>query len=229
MNNKSAEVLQGIVKSVNPLKIQIVNDEKLVIGPNITYVPRHLTDYKTTVDIVQGKGSVTGQTQADGHHTHYYKGVTDNADFSSSHSHNYDGETHWTEHSHYLDKLNIYGATMTVYNALKAGERVHVLSLNSGEWYYVLDRIDEIDIAEALKPATQNKDAGAEGTLLGRAIQASIAEGVCESCGNLAKVNKASLACLAHDKFIMPGYLPYHGNCKCKDWTKRKENENAEN
>lgn len=47
MIKDDVEVLQGIVKSVNPLKIQIEGDEKLTIGENITYIPRHLTDYKT--------------------------------------------------------------------------------------------------------------------------------------------------------------------------------------
>ena len=57
------QVLQGIVKSASPLKIQIVNDEKLVIGPNITYVPRHLTNYTTTCSLSkETKGSVNGPT-----------------------------------------------------------------------------------------------------------------------------------------------------------------------
>ena len=51
MAGDGVEVLQGIVKSVGPLKIQIVNDEKLTIGPNITYIPRHLTDYSTEVTV----------------------------------------------------------------------------------------------------------------------------------------------------------------------------------
>lgn len=58
---KDIQVLQGIVKSANPLKIQIVNDEKLTIGPNITYIPRHLTDYTTTCTLAKGdRGSVYG-------------------------------------------------------------------------------------------------------------------------------------------------------------------------
>ena len=58
---EGVEVLQGVVKSASPLKIQIVNDEKLVIGQNITYVPRHLTDYTTTCSLAKGeKGSVYG-------------------------------------------------------------------------------------------------------------------------------------------------------------------------
>ncbi len=60
--NKEVEVLQGIVKSEKPLKIQIVNDEKLLIGPNITYIPRHLTDYKTTCTISKGDGNLNGPT-----------------------------------------------------------------------------------------------------------------------------------------------------------------------
>ena len=59
------QVLQGIVKSASPLKIQIVNDEKLVIGPNITYVPRHLTNYTTTCSLSKGtKGSVNGDRKS---------------------------------------------------------------------------------------------------------------------------------------------------------------------
>ena len=51
MVGNGAEVLQGIVKSTSPLKIQIVNDEKLIIGQNITIVPWHLTDYSTEVTV----------------------------------------------------------------------------------------------------------------------------------------------------------------------------------
>lgn len=134
------EVLQGIVKSASPLKIQIVNDDKLIIGPNITYVPRHLTDYTTTVDIVQGSGSVSSNTQSDGSHTHSYSGSTENGG-DPTHNHAYSGTTQGTAHSHSLSTFNIYGATMTVYNALKVGEQVHILSFNHGKQYYVLDRI----------------------------------------------------------------------------------------
>ena len=101
------QVLQGIVKSASPLKIQIVNDEKLVIGPNITYVPRHLTIYTTTCSLSKGtKGSVNGPTS--------------------------DGSR--------LTDFNFSGS-ITVYNALQAGETIHILSFNHGKQYYVLDRI----------------------------------------------------------------------------------------
>lgn len=107
MAGEGVEVLQGIVKSASPLKIQIVNDEKLTIGPNITYVPRHLTNYTTTCSLAKGdKGSVYGP-DSDG------------------------------------DKLTdfTFSGSITVYNALKVGEKVHVLSFNHGKQYYVLDRV----------------------------------------------------------------------------------------
>lgn len=59
------EVLQGTVKSVNPLKIQVSNDEKLLVGPEITYIPRHLTDYTTTCTLAMEDGTIHGPT-ADG-------------------------------------------------------------------------------------------------------------------------------------------------------------------
>lgn len=107
MTGDGLEVLQGIVKSASPLKIQIVNDEKLIIGPNITYVPRHLTDYTTTCSLSKGdRGSVYGPANDGSRLT----------DFT-------------------------FSGSITVHNALKAGEKVHVLSFNHGKQYYVLDRV----------------------------------------------------------------------------------------
>lgn len=104
------EVIQGVVTSADPLKIQMANDEKLIVGPGNVYVPRHLTDYETTVDI--SGGSVDGSTDSSG------------------------------THSHTIKSISIKGATMKVYNALKAGESVHLLSFRHGKQYYVLDRVD---------------------------------------------------------------------------------------
>lgn len=60
MAGTEVEFLQGIVKSANPLKIQIVNDEKRIIGQNITIVPRHLTDHSITVTVNWGTGNESG-------------------------------------------------------------------------------------------------------------------------------------------------------------------------
>lgn len=88
MTGDGVEVLQGIVKSVSPLKIQIKNDEKLILSSNNAYVPWHLTDYKTELS------------------------------FDEKVKHK-----------------------ITVYNALKVGDEVHVLSFNHGKQYFVLDRV----------------------------------------------------------------------------------------
>lgn len=114
MAGDGVEVLQGIVKSASPLKIQIVNDDKLTIGPNITYVPRHLTDYKT---------EISGPNIQN----YYYTGnSTESGTAPVS-----------PPHVHALGKIPV-----TVHNALKTGEKVHVLSFNHGKQYYVLDRAE---------------------------------------------------------------------------------------
>lgn len=133
-------VIQGTVTSVFPLSIRVVNDEKLTLNASILIVPKHLTDYTATVDIVQGKGAVNGNTATDGGHTHDYEGNTENGG-EPDHTHGYKGKTKEAKHSHSLASFNIYSATMTVYNALKVGEKVHLLSFDNGKKYYVLDRV----------------------------------------------------------------------------------------
>lgn len=109
MAGGGVEVLQGIVKSASPIKIQIVNDEKLTIGPNITYIPRHLTDYTTEVTVDWATENTSGGS----------------------------GDAAFQSHKHAIKGRK----TITVHNALKAGERVHILVFNKGKQYYVLDRI----------------------------------------------------------------------------------------
>lgn len=136
----SGGIMQGEVISTNPLKIQMLNDDKLIITENIAIVPRHLTDYHTIVDIELEDGKIDSETTTSGEHTHSYKGTTDTAG-EFPHNHHYSGETDSSSHYHDIDTFNIYGAKMTVYNALKVGENVHVLSINNGKKYYVLDRV----------------------------------------------------------------------------------------
>ncbi len=139
MTGGEVSIYQGTVTSASPLRIQIANDEKLVITDANTYVPWHLTDYTTTADIVGGR--IEGSTGTAGAHTHAYAGTTERAG-DPEHTHSYSGNTDsGGGHSHEISSVNIYGATMTVYNALKAGDKVHILSLNHGKQYYVLDRV----------------------------------------------------------------------------------------
>ena len=100
----AADVLQGTVIAVNPLKIQIAGDEKHTIGPNSTIVPKHLTDYTTRCTISDGDASGAtsdGSTLTD----FYFKG------------------------------------SITVHNALQAGDQVYVFSYSSGKQYFVLGRV----------------------------------------------------------------------------------------
>ena len=118
----------------------MVNDEKLTLNASILIVPKHLSDYTATVDIMQEKGSVNSKTATDGGHMHKYNGNTEN-DGEPDHNHGYTGTTEETKHSHILASFNICKATMTVCNALKVGEKVHLLSFDNGKKYYVLDRV----------------------------------------------------------------------------------------
>ena len=85
---RDVELLQGIIISTSSLRIQIVNDSKLIVSSISTVIPQHLTDHTVTVTTDDGKS-----------------------------------------------------AEMTVHNALKTGDRVHLLALQSGKKYFVLDRV----------------------------------------------------------------------------------------
>ena len=108
------ELLEGTVISESPLQIQIANDSKLIISEAITVVPRHLTEYKTTLDI-----KFSGDTALD-------STTTVNS-----------------LHSHKLENFNIFNAELAVHNELKRGEKVHVLAINHGKKFYVMDRVKE--------------------------------------------------------------------------------------
>lgn len=94
-------ILQGTVTKTDPIQIQIANDEKLILNHNNTYIPRHLTDYKTEV-------TVEWQTEVAAAHVHPILGRK----------------------------------PILIHNALKKGDVVHILPLNHGKQYYVLDRIE---------------------------------------------------------------------------------------
>jgi len=110
MTPEAMEIIQGRVVSASPLKIQAINDDKLILTENIICLPRHLSTYKTTVDISLGSGAINSVTGSDNGHTHS------------------------------LVTYAITGASMTVYNGLKAGDTVYILSFNHRKKYYILDR-----------------------------------------------------------------------------------------
>lgn len=131
-------VVQGKVISASPLKIQVINDEKLILEQNIICLPRHLSTYKTTVDIVLGDGTINSVTRSgQGTHPHGSSGEHGgHTGGTGAHAHP-DSEG---AHIHNVATFNIFGATMTVYNGLKVGDLVYILSFNHGKKYYILDR-----------------------------------------------------------------------------------------
>ena len=64
----ACELLQGTVISTSPLKIQIANDSKLIIGAAITVVPKHLTTHTVKVTIPASGGH--SQYEGSGVHSH---------------------------------------------------------------------------------------------------------------------------------------------------------------
>lgn len=107
MTGGEVGIVQGTVKSVSPLKIQVVNDDKLVVTEANTYVPRHLKDYGTQCAIGVGAQGGLNAPTADGSR---------------------------------LTDFNLTG-DITVKDALKVGDVVHMLYFNHGKQYYVLDRV----------------------------------------------------------------------------------------
>lgn len=61
-------LVQGTVLSVSPLKIQIANDDKLIIGAAATVIPRHLTNHTVKVTIPDSGGH--SQFAGNGIHSH---------------------------------------------------------------------------------------------------------------------------------------------------------------
>ena len=88
---RETDLLQGVVISTDPLRVQMVNDSKLIISKISTVVPKHLTNYTVSAQVA--------------------------------------------------DQYGERSATITVFNALTVGDTVHLLALQNGKKYFVLDRV----------------------------------------------------------------------------------------
>lgn len=167
LSGHDVQLAQGTVLSANPLQIQMSNDEKLIIGSSICYVPQHLTDYQVSVDL--SGGSLTASTDETGEHKHDISITVETQTQTSVTGGEQGGEEGEGEgdgsspavpsvdvsvsatatgdiknagrHSHTVNELSVTKGTLTIYNALKAGDRVHVLSYNGGKQYFVLGRV----------------------------------------------------------------------------------------
>lgn len=114
-----AEIMEGIVIQTGPLKIQMTNDEKHIINERVTIVPWHLTDYTTRATYRKMDGTLDSWTKNDGAHADPVGGT----------------------HVHHGEDFNLYKGIIIVHNALRKGDKLHILSLNHGKLYYVLDRV----------------------------------------------------------------------------------------
>ena len=133
---KNMDILKGVVTAESPLEIQVMGDDKLILTESVICLPKHLTNYKTTVDIMASGGNIGGETQTALSGNHIHSGGEHGGHQGGNGEHSHTGG----EHSHGIDVFNITGAEMTVYNALKAGDIVFILSFNRGAKYYILDR-----------------------------------------------------------------------------------------
>lgn len=113
------ELLEGTVIQTGPLRIQMTNDEKHIISERITIVPWHLTDYTTRATYRRMDGTLDSRTKNDGSHADPIGGT----------------------HVHHGEDFNLYKGVIVVHNALRKGDKLHILELNHGKLYYVLDRV----------------------------------------------------------------------------------------
>jgi hypothetical protein len=133
-------ILRGEVISASPLKIQIAGDEKLILGEGVLCVPRHLTDYETTCDIALSGGDISSETTGgEGAHAHGPSGGHSQYEGDGVHSH----PSSEGAHTHSIATFEIKASKIKIYNALKTGDQVFIISFNSGKKYYVLDIIRE--------------------------------------------------------------------------------------
>lgn len=128
-----AYVIEGTVTGISPLQITLTNDAKMILSSNSLILPRHLTNYSTMVNISDGSINSTTETGAG---THKHDSGEHEGHSSGDGKHTHEGGSH----VHNLATFTLAEAKVTVYNALREGEMVYLLSFNNGKQFYVLDR-----------------------------------------------------------------------------------------
>ena len=109
-----ASLMYGIVQSVSPLTIYV--DQKLIIPESFIIVPQHLTDYETEITF-------------------------DNPDIKQIYTTWNMAETQESSQSKLSFKQPAVKHKITVYNALKTGDKVLLLRQQGGQKFLVLDRV----------------------------------------------------------------------------------------
>lgn len=109
-----ASLMYGTVQSVSPLTIYV--DQKLIIPESFIIVPEHLTDYETEITF-------------------------DDADIKQIYTTWNMGETQESSQAKLSFKQPAVKHKITVYNALKQGDKVLLLRQQGGQKFLVLDRV----------------------------------------------------------------------------------------
>lgn len=150
------DVVLGIVKQTNPLQVQVMNDEKLLLNEEILYIPEHLTDHEVEITLNDWNTEQTevrfGPLTQNHSHTVTASGNTDAAqitlgEYSGSHSHSVTVNGNSSQatvdfgilsqfHSHEL----VGTKKITIHNGLKVGDVLHLLSFATGKQYFALGR-----------------------------------------------------------------------------------------
>lgn len=115
-NAQMCDLRFGTVTSTSPLKVKITN--QFILPSTLLIVPQHLTNYTVSVGV--------NWNTSDDTHSH---AATDSQGGGCS----VQNDTH----SHSVSGTK----TMTIYNALKTGDKVALIRKTGGQAYYILDRI----------------------------------------------------------------------------------------
>ena len=109
-----ASLMYGTVQSVSPLTIYV--DKKLILPESFIIVPEHLTDYETEITF-------------------------DNRDIKQIYTTWNMGETQESSQSKLSFKQPAVKHKITIYNALKQGDKVLLLRQQGGQRFLVVDRV----------------------------------------------------------------------------------------
>ena len=121
-NAQMCDLRYGTVTSVSPLKVQITN--QFIIPASLFVVPQHLTNYEVECTISQPAQTISGTTEKS-------TSLKDEDEPLSEHTHEFSVTTNGGKSKQ----------TITVYNALKIGDKVALLRKQGGQSYFILDRI----------------------------------------------------------------------------------------
>ena len=127
-NNKPADLRFGTVVTEKPLSIRITN--QFILPESILIVPENLTDHEVEITIKPDYNWITMDTMN--------KAPLPETETVEEHSHKF-------VHKHDIVINNVTQPTKVknfwIWNGLRVGDKVALLRMQGGQFYYVLDRL----------------------------------------------------------------------------------------